>query len=94
MRFGVAWPGEERALGRPCSRFPAPKGGYRRAGGGLLTRTCSDKGEWVALNLKSGHKEGISARMVKHWSRLPREAISVPSLEMFKPQDGALSNPA
>jgi len=32
-------------------------------------------------------------RVVKHWSRLPREAVDAPSLEMFKARlDGALSN--
>ena len=32
-------------------------------------------------------------RAVKHWSRLPREVVDAPSLEMFKVRlDGALSN--
>jgi len=32
-------------------------------------------------------------RMVKHWSRLPREVVDAPSLETFKVRlDGALSN--
>jgi len=31
--------------------------------------------------------------VVKHWSRLPREVVDVPSLETFKARlDGALSN--
>jgi len=31
--------------------------------------------------------------VVKHWTRLPREVIDVPSLETFKVRlDGALSN--
>jgi len=32
-------------------------------------------------------------RLVKHWHRLPREAVATPSLAVFKPRlDGAFSN--
>jgi len=32
-------------------------------------------------------------RLVRHWNRLPREAMAVPSLEEFNARlDGALSN--
>jgi len=32
-------------------------------------------------------------RVVKHWHRLPREAVDAPSLEVLKARlDGALSN--
>ncbi|KFZ58958.1 hypothetical protein N338_11644, partial [Podiceps cristatus] len=35
----------------------------------------------------------FTMRVVKHWNRLPREAVDAPSLETFKPRlDGAVSN--
>ncbi|KFR01774.1 hypothetical protein N306_06423, partial [Opisthocomus hoazin] len=38
-------------------------------------------------------KKFFPMRVVKHWHRLPREAVEAPSLEAFKARlDGALSN--
>ncbi|KFP23116.1 hypothetical protein Z169_02306, partial [Egretta garzetta] len=38
-------------------------------------------------------KKFFTMRVVKHWHRLPREAVEAPSLEAFKARlDGALSN--
>ena len=38
-------------------------------------------------------KKVFTVRMVRHWNRLPREAVAAPSLEVFKARlDGALSN--
>ncbi|KFR10064.1 hypothetical protein N306_13514, partial [Opisthocomus hoazin] len=38
-------------------------------------------------------KKFFTMRVVKHWHRLPREAVDAPSLAVFKARlDGALSN--
>ncbi|KFM06248.1 hypothetical protein AS28_04920, partial [Pygoscelis adeliae] len=38
-------------------------------------------------------KKSFTMRAVRHWNRLPREAVDAPSLEVFKARlDGALSN--
>ncbi|KFQ65464.1 hypothetical protein N334_01269, partial [Pelecanus crispus] len=38
-------------------------------------------------------KQLFTLRVVRHWNRLPREAVDAPSLEVFKARlDGALSS--
>jgi len=75
------------------------KGAHRKDGEGLFTRVCSDRTRGDGSKLQEGRfrldirKKFFTMSMVKHWNRLPREAVDAPSLEVFKARlDGALRN--
>jgi len=79
--------------------FQYLKGAYRKDGEGLFTRVCSDRTRGNGCKLKEGsfrldiRKNFFTMRVVRHWNRLPREAVDAPSLQVFKARlDGALSN--
>ncbi|GAB0176897.1 hypothetical protein GRJ2_000154900 [Grus japonensis] len=64
-----------------------------------FTRACSDRTRGNGLKMKEGRfrldirKKFFIVRVVRHWNRLPREAVDAPSLEEFKARlDGALGN--
>ena len=76
-----------------------PKGGHRKAGEGLFVRGCSDRTRGNGFKLKEERfrldirRKLFTQRVVRHWHRLPREAVDAPSLEVFKARlDGALGN--
>jgi len=90
---------KRRLRGDLRAGFRYLKGAYRKDGEGLFTRVCSDRTRGNGCKLKECRfrldirKKFFTMRVVKHWHRLPREAVDAPSLEVFRAGlDGALSN--
>ena len=73
------------------------KGACKRAGEGLFTRACRDKTRGNEFKLKEGRlrleRNSLPMRVMRHWNRLPRQAVTARFLEVFKARlDGALGN--
>jgi len=74
--------------------------GYQtKAGQRLFATACSDRTRGNGFKLKEGRfrldikKEFIPVRVVRHWSRLPREAVEAASPEVSSARlGGALSD--
>ena len=68
------------------------KGACRKEGDILLMKECSDRTRKNGFKMKDGRfvliirKKSFTVRMMRHWSRFPREAVDAP------PLDGASSN--
>jgi len=90
---------KRRLLGDLVTACQYLKGAYKKAGEGLFMRACSDRIRGNGFKLKEGRfrldkrKKFFTVRVVRHWHRLPREAVAAPSLAVFKARlDGTLSN--
>jgi len=89
---------KRRLQGDLIAAFQYLKRDYRKDGEGLFTRVCSDRTRGNGCKLKEGRfrldirKKFFTLRVVRHWHRLPREAVDARSLAVFKNRlDGALS---
>jgi len=98
LRVGVVQPGEEKAAGRTSCSLSTYKRDYKKDGGRLFTKVCSDRRKGNSFKLEEGRlrlgvrKKLFTLRMVRPWPRLPREVGDAPSLEPFQARlDGALS---
>ncbi|KFQ61820.1 hypothetical protein N334_03160, partial [Pelecanus crispus] len=89
---------KRRLRGDLIAAFQCLKGAYRKDGDRLLSRPCFDRTRGNGFILKEGRfrlgirEKFFTMRVVKHWHRLPREAVEAPSLATSQARlDGALS---
>jgi len=91
---------EKRGLwGDLMAAFQYLKGACRKDVKNVFSKACCDRTQSNGFKLRDGRfrldrrKMFFTPRVMKHWTRLPRELADAPSLETFKGWlDGALSN--
>ena len=88
--LGLFSPEKSRIWGDNIAAFQYLKGAYKKAGEGLFTRAFSDRARGNGFKLKDDRftldtrKKFFTMRLVRRWTRLLREAVNAPCLEVFR----------
>jgi len=83
--------GLSRGKAGDLAAFQYLKGAHRKAGEGLFTRAWGDRTRGNGFKLKEGQfrldgrKKVFTMRVVRHWSRLPREVVDTPPWKGSRP---------
>jgi len=81
---------KRRLWGDLIATFQYLKVAYKKDGDRLLSWACRDRTRANSFKLKEGRfrldirEKFLTMRVVRHWNRLPREAVDAPSLETSK----------
>ena len=90
--FGLFSLEKRRLRGDLIAAFQYLKGAYKKAGEGLWTRGNGFKLKESRFRLHI-RKKFFTMSVVRHWSKLPREVVDAPLVEVFKARlESALSN--